>query len=287
MSKNFISLFFFILVFQIGKSCVAQINYFHYLDSTVAWSTEFSNSFGGNTYYQFDHYSTTGDTLLGGIWYWNITDNGYNNTNGNITNFSYSHFMGLREDSAKRFYRYEFVGTHHYDSLWFDFNIELGDTIYADQSGTFFATADILDSVMFDGYKHYLWRSQVYYYQIGEGIGSVYNGYPNAFITCWQKDTSVFGNQPCTYVSGIKEEPDLNIINISPNPAENLLNLLGEKLFDNSVSIMDLSGRIIEVKNEKSPNKIVIDISTLLNGIYFLRVKFVGGGYTVKKFVKQ
>lgn len=77
----------------------------------------------------------------------------------------------------------------------------------------------------------------------------------------------------------------LQKIEIWPNPAKNNLQLQNpESIKIDRVEGMDISGKIVFSENIK--NTTTIDISSLPNGIYFLRI-LTGNGIITRKFVKQ
>lgn len=85
------------------------------------------------------------------------------------------------------------------------------------------------------------------------------------------------------WVEGIQDIGFRNEINIHPNPASTHITI--ETPIESQLSILNLNGQEL-LKQTTTEPKTVIDISTLPNGIYFVRVtgdKAVGVG----KFIKQ
>lgn len=82
----------------------------------------------------------------------------------------------------------------------------------------------------------------------------------------------------------IKDVQATNTVEIFPNPANNTLRISTNFSTKQTIEIFDVTGRKILSQNvvETEP----IDISNLLNGIYFATVKTGAGSFT-KKFVKQ
>ena len=77
-------------------------------------------------------------------------------------------------------------------------------------------------------------------------------------------------------------ESQANAINIYPNPTQGTLNITSEEAVE-QVTIFDISGRnLLQIAN---PNQ-TIDINSLANGIYIVKVK-TEQGETVRKIVKE
>ncbi|KAA5537364.1 PKD domain-containing protein [Taibaiella lutea] len=73
--------------------------------------------------------------------------------------------------------------------------------------------------------------------------------------------------------TGIKEQTLNKVLNVFPNPADNYLNFelqAGVKI--QSVTIMNLEGKVVKIYNNLKDNK--INISSLSKGIYFLKMEF-------------
>jgi hypothetical protein len=94
----------------------------------------------------------------------------------------------------------------------------------------------------------------------------------------WQKLNAVMCN-----TNSINESNELNkSISIYPNPATSEINLLLPSEHNYQIEIKNSIGQLII--NDQNKNK--IDISNLINGIYFISVK-QGHNYSYLKFIKQ
>lgn len=69
------------------------------------------------------------------------------------------------------------------------------------------------------------------------------------------------------------------VFNIFPNPANDVLNIVGNQDFE-QISILDISGKTV-LKLGKTR---IIDVSTLMQGVYFLKIS--GENEIIKRFVK-
>ncbi len=85
------------------------------------------------------------------------------------------------------------------------------------------------------------------------------------------------------YNTGIENQM-ANSIRLYPNPAMNILNIEGENI--QTISVSNLAGQI--VFNVNANNQItVLNIQSIENGIYFVKVITNQGNTIVSKFVKQ
>lgn len=88
--------------------------------------------------------------------------------------------------------------------------------------------------------------------------------------TTWSTDI-----QPiCLTTSTLDNSPNINLTEIYPNPAFNLLNVKVNKDFKiQKIEIYSVTGQKIELQSiDKNENLIKIDISNLSEGLYFLKV---------------
>jgi hypothetical protein len=74
-------------------------------------------------------------------------------------------------------------------------------------------------------------------------------------------------------------------LSVYPNPAGNTLNIALSNGIHKSVQVMDLSGRVV-VSDSSNEDKLTINLSTLANGIYYVKVQS-GEGVNVVKIVKS
>ena len=75
-------------------------------------------------------------------------------------------------------------------------------------------------------------------------------------------------------------------ISIYPNPATTLLNLSSTEMMDMTVSITDITGRVIQTEKVLD-SYYVIDVSCLTAGVYLLRMEASEGAAKTMKFVKR
>ena len=108
-------------------------------------------------------------------------------------------------------------------------------------------------------------------------------GYPVLTVT-----TSAFGlistvQFSDNLISSVNNAITMETVKLYPNPVQNTLNL-DLHSSDLSVTILDVSGRVILTCNELSPS--IVDVSSLPNGMYFVKLENQNE-HQVLRFVKQ
>ena len=74
--------------------------------------------------------------------------------------------------------------------------------------------------------------------------------------------------------SGIHEINQSNFIKISPNPSNSLITISsGETLSDATIRLTDLAGQTVMGKDNLSGTSVMLDISALPKGMYFVSVQ--------------
>ena len=100
----------------------------------------------------------------------------------------------------------------------------------------------------------------------------------------WMIDNIFVSNDICL---GVKENPDNNIISISPNPAANQLAIGSRQQAIEGVEIYNVLGEKLNIGQlTANNNQLTLDVSKLNSGIYFVNVKTKEGIRTAK-FVKE
>ena len=75
---------------------------------------------------------------------------------------------------------------------------------------------------------------------------------------------------------------------IHPNPAKNELFITAQNTTENlKIKIFNIEGKLLSAQNITLQDQKAIDVSQLLNGIYFLNIEDENGNTTTKKFIKQ
>lgn len=90
-----------------------------------------------------------------------------------------------------------------------------------------------------------------------------------------------FMNQGPTSIS----ENNNTFLNVYPNPANNMLNIEFDSQFEKenaTISISNMLGKEVIAINNITSNKTSIDVSSLVNGIYFVNTNVEGNVSTEK-----
>ncbi|NCP45926.1 MAG: T9SS type A sorting domain-containing protein, partial [Flavobacteriales bacterium] len=88
-------------------------------------------------------------------------------------------------------------------------------------------------------------------------------------------------------VSSLNDLDNLSTIKAFPNPATHALTLIGLNIEKTtSFTITDITGKVVLTPRNQASIQQKIDISSLANGIYFLKVNSNNAEKTIK-FVKQ
>jgi len=92
----------------------------------------------------------------------------------------------------------------------------------------------------------------------------------------------------CSFDLTVEEElanEDFNFnsgLSIYPNPSNNIINIDSKNELLNTINLYDISGKLLIEKNDVSTNNLVIDISILSKGIYFITLN----NSVTKKIIK-
>ena len=96
-------------------------------------------------------------------------------------------------------------------------------------------------------------------------------------------------NNPCTCDPnplGITEQHSA-VVGIYPNPASNTINIIcGDNATGSQIEIIDATGKLVHTSTVLSGNSSVVDVSSLAQGIYFVRVN-KGSVVLTGKFIRN
>ena len=187
----------------------------------------------------------------------------------------------LRDDLIERKV-YGFLDGEEF--LLFDFNLEIGDSVYI--NGINFPITGV-------GYGEFFGFENLRYYELHqflsliEGIGLTTNGITDGFeLNCiffpMFEDLDVINmNQPLDI-----NDITLDAFSIYPNPVFDKLHLESKRTFEiEDVKVYTMHGKLVLSSQFEKENNI-IDVSSLKNGIYFLKIE-TEVGYLIKKVIKK
>jgi hypothetical protein len=80
---------------------------------------------------------------------------------------------------------------------------------------------------------------------------------------------------------------ELSEVQLYPNPVEDYVTLVFGNLERRTISIIDESGRVLNNYEVKEADNIQIDLSDLIDGIYFVKITSINGISEVKKILKK
>lgn len=315
--NNFLVVISFFL-FKIGiSSCFANESFDKTsIDTTSVWRVNYVTDNGsGGTFFIHNNYKyfIKGDTLINSILYKKLYKSGlrykhdfFNNVFSNYSYYNNVYSGAIRESEGKWFY-YTNEYYPNVDTLLYDFNLEIGDTLPESYTtpGDYYVVSDI-DSIFVNGcYKKQFYFDDSSWDFIGppviiEGIGS-YVGLLEPmcqfefiwYLVCYvENGVSYWGASigDCDLTVNID---DLNInktgLSIFPNPVKRINKLI--TVCNNNetgeLRIYNCLGNLVKkIRLEKSES-IFVNISDLKSGIYIITANMDNGfTYASKQIVE-
>lgn len=293
-----------VLLFVIySASLFSQINVYKPFPTLIGtWVTQIFGPTGPNypynAYYSWNRYEVNGDTTIGNYTYKKVT---VASSIGNpvpgqtILYGSSSYSFAYRNDILnKRVYIYTNITGQYKDTLWYDFNLSIGDTLKSSLSTNFSNSnprtiVTSIDSVFICGeyYKKFNFAGCSWpNLDLIEGVG-----FTDHFIQttpmCPFEPVYLYSTGFTCSSASVNEET-LVQINIFPNPVESILqiNFLNKNMiFPLSYSIVDCIGKVV-FSGTTTENK-SIDVSKIKNGLYFILLKDRQNNLYQSKFVKE
>ncbi len=270
---------------------VAAQNYVPFPTDSARWRVGYGMSIGGCTGFAGEaQYEITGDTVLGSQTYHKIYQISYSASTTCYATGGNGFAGGIREDSSKHVYiRYSASSA---EELLYDFNLNVGDTVFTTQNCGCDATVIAIDSILIGTtYRKQFHVAKNFFCGGGtasiiEGIGSTKNlnqcfGWleQTSSLTCfWQDGQALFpsASSNCTpLVQNIIESESVASINAFPNPATEQIVITSTNQFHIAqlVTIVDVNGRIVRSEVAQPENgALVIHQGDLGAGIYFIEI---------------
>jgi hypothetical protein len=89
-------------------------------------------------------------------------------------------------------------------------------------------------------------------------------------------------------INSMEDNAKINDIQIYPNPAQDFIAITSHQLLKSNtiVSIYDITGKLILEEDALMNNKLILNVSTLNAGVYFVKLKSEDGLFT-QKFIKK
>lgn len=276
---------------MIFSNCIfSQINVYKPFPLIGTWVVQSYGpcgpDYGGcsNAYYSYSRYEVFGDTTFGGYIYKNVTcaNSMGNSYPGNVTYGPSIFCFAYRNDIPnKKVYLYINLSGQYKDTLWYDFNLNIGDTLKKTFSINSFSDSrsivTSIDSVLICGvhYKKFQFNCQGEPgLDLIEGVGFIDNFVGTTPMCPFEPVYKYNTGFTCTLLSGKDEiSASTNQIELFPNPVLNNLQINYPKqsiALPLKYSIVDCTGKVIFSGN--LPENKSIDVSKLKNGLYFLRL---------------
>lgn len=274
---------------SLALSAWTQTNVYHpFPESNAIWSVYYSDQcWPFYRYYTEEYQYTLGkDTIIDKYTYKKIYESGFyhdRNCSGDYTpHYFYSYAGGLRQDTINKKVYFRYNSDH--DSILYDFNKKVGDTIFqasiAIPSKVYKIVISYIDSVLVGSSYRKQFHLDSCSYTMIEGIGNTSGlleplrydeiGGVSWNLICFQHNSDIYPDTlTACKTTKVNEIINKNSqINIYPNPTDGLINIKTD-LKNYKIEITDLTGRII-YKSANSEKK--INLSNKPDGICFIRI---------------
>jgi hypothetical protein len=258
---------------------------------------------GGYPWFVYEKFETNSDTTIGSYTYRKVM-RASSPVKGTPSPPSYGPSVfrfAYRNDSLnKKVFIYTEVAGVYMDTLWYDFNLAIGDTLkesYAidiiqmGHMDTNRVVVSSIDSVLICGKYH---KKFWFNCPLGEGNLIEGVGFEDHFIRasstwCIFEAPYLYETQfSCTLASIEESNALINQIELFPNPVINTLQINHSK----QKMISPLEYSVVDCLGRKAANGIAadekgIDVSELKNGLYLLKLRDKEGKLFQSKFLKQ
>ncbi len=252
----------------------------------------------------WSQYEANGDTIIGSYTYKKV----YGAYATNVPIFGPKSFsFGYRNDIPnKKVHILTKINGQYKDTLWYDFNLTIGDTLKETySSGNFYSPlphnpmyydrriVKSIDSVLIcnEYYKRFNFNCGAGGFQnlgLVEGFGFEDNFKQIGSVECPFEPMYLYDTKFSCSLSINEMETSKKQLKVLPNPVLNNLQInLPEQnfVFPYQYSIIDCLGKTI-IKGTSTDNK-SIDVSKIKNGLYFLMVEDNQKNLFQSKFLKQ
>jgi hypothetical protein len=297
MKKYFLRLLCLFVFPQIGNSQT----YIPFPENVAVWDIYLRPSEPDLRETRFNRYTMDGDTVIGGKTYNKIYCSSYVYTYPpqklTITKLGYC--FGIRQDIAtKRVYRTLSSNNTTIDTLLFDFNLQIGDTVtrtFTTRPSNANQVVTSIDSITFSGkkYKRFHLKGTMSDAALIEGVGSTnglieYNegsfeaaNLLSAFCNSEHSDCST------PLALNIQEaDDDIYPISVFPNPASDYITIrFKNEVNKYNIILTDVLGKEILQLNGNG-KEVSLSRNQLKNGVYLLKVADETH-ITVKKIIFQ
>jgi hypothetical protein len=313
MKKYTFAKFLFLLFVILGNDLFSQTSIYKpfptlYGKWVVQKEGPFDPSGGGSgqVTYSWTRYEANGDTIINSITYKKVSaanSIGYPTNPGGIPYGPSNFYFAYRNDVPnKKVYIYTNISGQYKDTLWYDFDLSIGDTLKSSFSLRLSLNDPLnqrtivtsIDSVLICNvyYKRFQFGCGVGGFQdlgLIEGFGFEDNFIQTGYIYCPFEPVYIYHTDFSCSLTGVNEPTAfIKQLQIFPNPALNTLQINYPKqniTLPLNYSIMDCLGKVI-ITGTAETNK-SIDVSKLKTGLYFIMIQDKEKNLFQDKFVKQ
>ncbi len=282
--KNILLIILFLKSFSID----GQTNVYHsFPDSNAVWNFNYSIycGFGGMVYGRDYSIILSGDTLIGSQIYHKLKRPFIENINAENCGVPQIGYLGaIRQDTlAKKVFF--FPPAENEETLLYDFNMEVGDTVRGFIGLLEPDTVEYIDSVFVGNSYRKRWMiNSCYGIQIIEGIGSTYGLIVNSpgcntdqvgySLNCFKDDEIIYIENPeltlnCDIITSFDSSGSLDELNIFPNPSQGTFNIRNERLIK-KILLTDVAGKVLIVYLPDNKTELILEGIEV--GMYILTV---------------
>lgn len=306
MKKNYIQLLILMAlgICQVGFSPMfIKAQTYHKL---IRVNTYWDNYYTSIPCYTYIHriYFTGNDTIIGGQTYNKSRQFNFESVNPGslcppfvIDNVSYSTGIYIREDTvARKVFTYDNYFTQP-DQLFYDFSLEVGDTLHSLINGNnTFVVSSIENVTLHNGeirrmfifnnmdnvyYIESLGGSQGLFRPIDEPIGN-----QGGYFCISENGINLWGFNCNYFFVGINQINTKDILAITLNPTKSYLNIhLNKTLHNITFSLWDMSGQLITLKTI-TETETQVDLNGIPPGLYLAQFVFDEGTVNSKIIIQ-
>jgi hypothetical protein len=283
----------FLFLYIISNYGFSQINTYKPFPQTYAsWEvTEVYIVGPGFSYTKWKRYQVAGDTVIGTYTYKKVNvakNTGLPNSFPIVIPYGPDSFsFAYRNDALnKKVYYLDPPGGLNKDTLWYDFNLNVGDTLkpcYSIALGSSSSTTSerhivqSIDSISICGVYHKRFRFGClgsFETELIEGYGFKDQFTKTIITNCPLSVSAIFSTEVTTCItSSIIDEDLINkkMFSVFPNPNNGQFTIQSKTKGD--YVILNELGQTLQAFQTNGENKYSVDLKSLSNGIYFLKGK--------------